>query len=92
MPTRRDKRDTLALSAYVSGIELELIDGINVTQMSMKEYPRVRYTVEVLYRVVTKFRNRTGTTESHLELLGAGVVTWISIKSNEFISSLSAIH
>lgn len=44
MPNRRDKRDALTVSAYMSGLELEFVDGVNGTQMSKKEYPDVIYT------------------------------------------------
>ncbi|KAH8591350.1 hypothetical protein B0O99DRAFT_690711 [Bisporella sp. PMI_857] len=39
MPTRRDKRDALTLSAYFSGLELEFVDGVNGSEVSTKEYP-----------------------------------------------------
>jgi hypothetical protein len=39
MPNRRDKRDTLSLSAYLLGFEIEFIDGINRTEISRKELP-----------------------------------------------------
>ena len=48
MPNRRDKRDSLTLSAYLSGLEIEFIDGVNATDMSMKEYPNACYTAEIL--------------------------------------------
>lgn len=41
MPNRSDKRDALALSAYLSGLEIEFIDGVDPTSISPKAYPQV---------------------------------------------------
>ena len=41
MPSRTDKRDALALSAYLSGIEIEFIDGVNGSLVPERAYPAV---------------------------------------------------
>jgi len=41
MPNRSDKRDALTLSAYLSGIEFEFVDGVNGSLMSERSYPVV---------------------------------------------------
>jgi hypothetical protein len=41
MPNRSDKRDALALSAYLTGLEVEFIDGVNGSLVSQREYPQV---------------------------------------------------
>ena len=39
MPSRRDKRDMIALSAEMSGLEIEFIDGPKGSEVSRKERP-----------------------------------------------------
>jgi hypothetical protein len=41
MPSRTDKRDALALSAYLTGLEVEFIDGPNGSLISPKAAPEV---------------------------------------------------
>jgi hypothetical protein len=41
MPNRSDKRDALVLSAYLSGLELEFIDGVDPATIPEKAYPQV---------------------------------------------------
>jgi hypothetical protein len=41
MPDRRDKRDMLALSAHMSGLKIEFIDGVRGSDMSRQERPDV---------------------------------------------------
>ena len=43
MPNRSDKRDAIALSAYLSGLEVEFIDGVDATLMPEKAYPQVLF-------------------------------------------------
>jgi hypothetical protein len=43
MPQRRDKRDMIALSAYLSGLEIEFVDGVNGTLISKQERPDVGF-------------------------------------------------
>jgi hypothetical protein len=43
MPNRSDKRDAIALSAYVSGLQVEFIDGVDPASMSPKAYPAVNF-------------------------------------------------
>ncbi|KAE8446618.1 hypothetical protein EG329_011811 [Mollisiaceae sp. DMI_Dod_QoI] len=40
MPSRSDKRDGIALSAYLSGLEVEFVDGVDPSLMSEKAYPK----------------------------------------------------
>ena len=42
LPNRRDKRDAVTLSAYISGLEIEFVDGVNGSEVSTKEWPEVR--------------------------------------------------
>lgn len=39
MRTRSDERDQIMLSAYISGLEIEFVDGVNGTLMSKGERP-----------------------------------------------------
>jgi hypothetical protein len=41
MPHRRDKRDMIVLSARLSGLEIEFIDGIPGADISKQERPEV---------------------------------------------------
>ena len=41
MPHRSDKRDALTLSAYLTGLEIEFVDGPNGSDVSEKAYPPV---------------------------------------------------
>jgi hypothetical protein len=41
MPSRTDKRDALTLAAYLTGIEIEFIDGPNGSLISAKAAPPV---------------------------------------------------
>ncbi|KAF2838870.1 glycosyltransferase family 25 protein [Patellaria atrata CBS 101060] len=40
MPNRSDKRDALTLSAYLTGLDVEFIDGVNGSLVSEKAYPQ----------------------------------------------------
>jgi len=42
MPHRRDKRDVIALAAYLAGLEIEFVDGVNGSEISKAERPEVR--------------------------------------------------
>ena len=72
MPNRRDKRDTLTLSAYLTGIDVEFVDGVNVTYFSRKEYPNVRYTAQTILGAATNPKNRIGTMRSQMEQSDVG--------------------
>jgi len=39
MPHRRDKRDVVALAAYLAGLEIEFVDGVNGSEISKAERP-----------------------------------------------------
>lgn len=41
MPNRSDKRDALSLSAYLTGLDIEFIDGVNGSLVSERAYPLV---------------------------------------------------
>lgn len=41
MPNRSDKRDGLTLAAFVTGLVVEYIDGVDGTAISQKAYPVV---------------------------------------------------
>lgn len=47
MPDRRDKRDVAALAAFVSGLEIEFVDGVPGSEISTKERPDVRSLAEL---------------------------------------------
>ena len=42
MPARSDKRDSLAFTAFLLGIQVEFIDGVDGSDVSLKEYPQVK--------------------------------------------------
>lgn len=42
MPQRSDKRDQIALSAYLSGLQVEFIDGVDPSLIAQKAIPQVR--------------------------------------------------
>lgn len=42
MPGRTDKRDALSISAYLTGLDIEFIDGVNGSTMPERAYPPVR--------------------------------------------------
>lgn len=42
LPDRRDKRDAVALSAYLTGLEIEFVDGVTGSQISNRSRPDVR--------------------------------------------------
>ena len=52
MPNRTDKRDAISLSAYVSGLDIEFIDGVDPAAMSPKAYPAVKFCPERLLRLL----------------------------------------
>jgi hypothetical protein len=39
MPHRIDKRDIVALAAYLAGLEIEFVDGVNGSDVSLSERP-----------------------------------------------------
>jgi hypothetical protein len=75
MPNRSDKRDALALSAYLSGLELEFIDGVDPATIPEKAYPQVRSS-QKMHKEVDLTWSRIGSLQrmSPRELLVAGVV------------------
>ena len=47
MASRSDKRDALAISAYLTGLDVEFIDGVNGSLIHERAYPKVRYETSI---------------------------------------------
>ena len=41
MPSRRDKRDSIALAAFLLGLQVEFVDGVDGAEIPLKAYPQV---------------------------------------------------
>jgi len=88
MPNRRDKRDLFALSASMTGIDIEFIDGVWGKDISASERPDVSTTTLTTFPLLANADqpNRTGRGNSTQTIpskhpWAAGEDTWTSTAS-----------
>ena len=86
MPNRTDKRDALALSAYLSGLEIEFNDGIDPTSVSPKALPQVRpfseQSLNDQFLMQIELATRGGSRYTGLLARAYGYLSTVSISRN----------
>ena len=71
MPSRSDKRDSVALAAYLLGLQVDFIDGINGSEINPKAYPQV-ILAWTICNLLLIFGPRYGTWKSRQEPSAVG--------------------